>query len=257
MKQRDYTLTTFVLAALCAAAPAAWASGANTATAIDAHLETQGTLSHFGPLGSVSHANTGRAYDKTIAVDKINEHAPIATGTLPPNFFIKASGLSAEVKGSGIAVDATYTQSNASLDHASLFLNINPPPGMEIPIPYPALWVQSKAIASQANFNKIAVGPTSATGSSSVHALNITGTLLPTPVTYSGAAAPNTVVYDSPTMTITLNKQVEEGVISCSPDCVFTPYSIAVTAVDIELRKAMVDGRKVTGDIALGRAEAQ
>jgi hypothetical protein len=241
-------------AALCAAP--AWAESANSADGIDAHLESENVVSHFGPIAGVAHINNGSAYDKTVAVAKINEHAPIATGTLPPNFFIRSSGLTSEVKGSGIEVDAHNTHSSSSVGRATLTMNINPPPGVEIPIPYPALLVESKGIAAQANFNTIAVGPTEATGSSSVRSLNITGTLLSAPVTYSGEAPPNTVVYDSPTVTITLNKQIQEGVISCSPDCVFTPSSITVTAVDIELHKALVDGRKVSGRIAVGRAEA-
>jgi hypothetical protein len=242
------------IAALCAAP--AWAESSNSAAGIDAHLSSEVVLSHFGPIAGVSHVNNGSAYDKTVNVAKVNENAPLATGTLPPYFFIKASTLTSEVKGSGIEVDAHYTQSNTSVGRATLTMNINPPPGMEIPIPYPALWVQSTGITAAANFNSIAVGPTEATGSSSVKSLNITGTLLTAPVTYSGEAPPNTVVYDSPTVTITLNKQVQEGVISCSPDCVFTPTNIEVTAVDIDLHHAMVDGHKISGRIAVGRAEA-
>jgi hypothetical protein len=253
MKQHPFALGLSVMA-MCAATPV-WAASANNAAGIDAHLQSENMLSHFGPVAGVSHANPG-PYDKTITVAKIKENAPIATGTLPPNFFIDAAGLTSEVKGSGIEVDAHYTLSNSSVNRATLTVNINPPPGMEIPIPYPALLVESAGIISHANFNTIAAGPTNATGSSSVHTLNISGSVLSAPVTYSGAAAPNTVIYDSPTVTITLNKQVEEGVISCSPDCGFTPSNITVTAVDISLHRAVMDGRKISGDIALGRAKA-
>jgi uncharacterized protein YqfA (UPF0365 family) len=67
------------------------------------------------------------------------------------------------------------------------------------------------------------------------------------------------VVYDSPTVTITLNKQTESGVISCpvSGPCTFNVTSITVAAVDISLNKAMIDGHKVTGDIVIAQAQAQ
>ena len=263
MKPRDCTLKMFspaalAMGALCAFVwPAAAAQPANNAFGIDTKFQTKGLTTELGPIGFVSHNNTG-AYDKSVHVSKVNEDAPIVSQPVPPTIFINASGINSHVQSSGIGVDSEVTQANAATDHASLTLNLNPPPGSEMPIPFPALQVQGSGIVSQANFNTIAVGPTTATGSSSVRSLRIIGTLVGTsPLTYSGSAPPNTVIYDSPTVTITLNKQIQSGLISCTPDCVFKVYSITVDAVDISLNKANVDGHKVSGDIVLSESLAQ
>ncbi|MGA9796378.1 MAG: hypothetical protein WBQ17_12690 [Rhizomicrobium sp.] len=74
---------------------------------------------------------------------------------------------------------------------------------------------------------------------------------------HGGAPTPNPAGYDTATVTITLNKRIEAGVISCSPGCVFTVTSIETDAVDIDLHKAPWHGHKITGDIVIGRASAE
>jgi hypothetical protein len=76
-------------------------------------------------------------------------------------------------------------------------------------------------------------------------------------VRHGGTPTPNTVVYDTPTVTITLNKQIESGIIPCGLTCVFTVTSIETDAVDIDLHKAPWHGHKITGDIVIGRASAE
>jgi hypothetical protein len=175
-----------------------------------------------------------------------------------PTIFINGSNISSEVKNSSIGVDSETSQATASVGRAALMLNLNPPlPTAVVPQPY--LQKSGKNSTSTANFNTIFPNIYSAFGSSSLQNLRIFGSLIgSTVVTYSGNAAPNTVVYDSPTVTITLNKQVESGIISCVPDpCTFKVTSITVAAVDISLNKAMIDGHEVTGDIVIAQAQAQ
>ncbi|HSZ73950.1 MAG TPA: choice-of-anchor P family protein [Rhizomicrobium sp.] len=246
--------TWMALTAFCVGVPAsAWA---NDAFGIRAGIFSETVLSHFGPIGQVSHKNNG-AYDKSTSVAHVNEVNPIATGTLPPYFFIEAKGLSSEVKDNGIAVDTTSTSSSNSVAHAKLTININPPPGMAVPIPYPALLVQASGLSTQANFTTIVTGPNTAASSSSIGSLRIMGTLFSSPVVYSGSAPPNTVIYDGPHVTVTLNKVAEEGTLVCTPDCALKPSSIAVEAVNIRLRNASIDGHTINGDIVLSRAAAQ
>ena len=236
--------------------PAAHAdTNANNAYGIDAHLESETVLSHFGPLADVSHVNNG-PYDKTISVATVNEDAPIAAGTLPPYFFIDAKTMSSEVKNT-LGVDTVYTQSNASVGRATLTMNINPPPGVEIPIPYPALLVKTSGVSSQASYSNIVVGPTSVTGSATIQSLKITGTLLDKTVTYSGDAPPNTVIYDGPHVTITLNRQLQEGTVVCSPGCAIETTGIRVSAIEIRLHNAQVDGHTISGRIILGGTVAE
>lgn len=103
-------------------------------------------------------------------------------------------------------------------------------------------------------------------GSASFGSLSITGSLVGSKtITYSGSAPANTVLYKSPTstvnqtpaVTITANKQIVDGLISCSPTCTFTPDSIEVHALDISLNNALILNRPVTGDIVLGNSSGR
>ncbi len=71
----------------------------------------------------------------------------------------------------------------------------------------------------------------------------------------------STVLYQSPTVTITLNQKITTALISCSPKCVFTPYSVDATGVDVTLNGARLGKHTVSGDISIasgagGRAPA-
>ncbi|HSZ73949.1 MAG TPA: hypothetical protein VK779_03940 [Rhizomicrobium sp.] len=243
------------------AIPAAAASPPNSsdsAVGIDTHFESGGMGTHLGPVGKVSHDNNG-AYDKTVHVGKINETAPIIDQNPTPTIFINAGNVNSEVKSSGIEIDSETSQASSSVGNASLMLNLNPLPPEANPVaPLPYLQITGKNFTSQANFNKVFPSNVTANGSASVHNLQIIGSLVGgQTLTYSGSAPPNTVLYDSPTVTVTLNRQMQVGLISCSPNCVYTPYSITVTALAIDLNKADVDGHKVTGEIVIGESAAQ
>jgi hypothetical protein len=64
------------------------------------------------------------------------------------------------------------------------------------------------------------------------------------------------VIYQSPTLTITLNRQIPAGVISCTPNCTFTPAAISEQAIDIVLTKAKLNGQTVSGEIIVGADQA-
>jgi hypothetical protein len=260
MKRLDFALriSPLALSALCAfATPAFAGSGANTALGIDTHFETKGLATHLGPVGFVSHNNNG-AYDKSVHVNSVSENAAIVPQSPPPTIFLNGSNITSDVKNSGITVDSETSEATATVGRAALMLNLNPPPPTAV-VPQPYLQISGKNFTSSANFNTFVPPRVTAFGSSSVENLRIFGSVLGSAVvTYSGSAAPNTVVYDSPTVTITLNKQVESGIISCIPDpCTFKVTGITVAAVDISLNKAMIDGHKVTGDIVIAQAQAQ
>jgi hypothetical protein len=265
MKRLDFALriSPLALSALCAFALPASAQttdSSNTALGIDTHFESGGMRTHLGPVGAVAHNNNG-AYDKSVQVSKVTENAAIIAQSPPPTIFINGSNISSEVKNSGIGVDSETSEATSSVGHASLMLNLNPPPpSANVVEPQPYLQVTGANFTADANFSTVFPSYTSATGTSSVKNLKIFGSLVGTStLTYSGSAAPNTVIYDSPTVTITLNKQITAQVITCTEPggCTTKVYSIMVAALDISLNKAMIDGHKVTGDIVVAQAEAQ
>lgn len=75
-------------------------------------------------------------------------------------------------------------------------------------------------------------------------------------LTFSGEAAANTVLFSSPTVDVTLDKQTFADLISCGPKCTTTPVSITTDAIDISLHNAPLFGRTVSGDIVIGETSA-
>lgn len=267
MKRFDFALrispliSPLAMGALCVFAVPASAqtvNSTNSAVGIDTHFETKGMATHLGPVGFVAHNNNG-AYDKSIQVNKISEVAAIILQSPPPSVFLYGSNIHSEVKNSGIGVDSETSESTASVGRASLMLNLNPPPPTAV-VPQPYLQVTGANFTSSADFSTVFPSFTSASGTSSVQNLKIFGALVGTSIlSYSGSAAPNTVIYDSPTVTITLNKQITEELITCTvPDgCTTKVFGITVAALDISLNKANIDGHKVTGDIVIAQTKAQ
>jgi hypothetical protein len=74
---------------------------------------------------------------------------------------------------------------------------------------------------------------------------------------FSGEAGKNTILYQSQSVTITLNEQVLVELIACGRHCVFRPNRSTTDAVDIALNHADLDGRIISGEILPGTADAR
>jgi hypothetical protein len=73
---------------------------------------------------------------------------------------------------------------------------------------------------------------------------------------YSGIPAQNHVLFQSPTLTITVNQRISAELISCTPKCVVTPVSIGANALEITLNNANLNGQRVSGQIDISGTEA-
>jgi hypothetical protein len=123
--------------------------------------------------------------------------------------------------------------------------------------PVPFLTLSARHIGSTADFSLVVPRHSLATGSASFDHLVVDGSLVGNQrLEFTGDSDKDTYLYQSPRVTIILNRQVLVGLISCGPTCIFTPNRITTYAVDIVLDHADLDGRIVSGEIRLGRADA-
>ena len=71
-----------------------------------------------------------------------------------------------------------------------------------------------------------------------------------------GDAAANTILYQSSTVTITLDKQTLSDFLPPSTVAPIGPNRITTDAIDISLNNAHLGGQTLSGDIALGETSA-
>ncbi len=125
-----------------------------------------------------------------------------------------------------------------------------------LPLSILGLSVEATGIHSDSN-SSFMFGPNegSHSGDASFHSLTITGALVGgETLKFSGDAAPDTVLYKSSTVTITLDEQM----------LLFPPAatggiigpSITTDAIDIQFNNAKFAGQTITGDFAIGQSSA-
>ena len=92
-------------------------------------------------------------------------------------------------------------------------------------------------------------------GDASFHSLTVTGALVDgDTLTFSGDAAPDTVLYKSSTVTITLDEQT----LLLPPAATggIVGPSITTDAIDIQFNHAKYGGQTITGNFAIGQSSA-
>lgn len=231
------------------------------AFAIHARFTGDHMTTELGPVAA-TQASAPPAYSKTKAVRSFTGSIaipPLVPNTIFPivaNFTANASMLRSHVVSSGIKLDSVSASGQSAIAAANLQI-ANPPGPTGAPPPVPFLTVVAGDVATSANYAKVFPSSVSVSGSASFGSLSISGSLVGNSViTYSGSASKNTVLYQSATITITADEQMVTGTISCPP-CQFMPAAIKVHGLDIKLDHALIDGRPVSGDIALGAASAE
>ena len=250
----------FVVFAALIASPA-FAAGPtpqSAAQAFDAHITSGGVSAEAGPFADVV-GQGGSAYNEIANGSPENEVVPLLPRNPTPSLYLDLGAVKANASNTGIQLNSESWGSSAAVDRVNAAINLKPlPPGA--PHPQPFLAIIAHTVKATAGLNLVFPSTENATGSAKIGGLDISGSALGfSAVHFSGLPAANTVVYDTPTVTITLNRRIESGLISCSPapgGCIFTPYTIETDAVDIDLHKAPWDGNKYSGHIVIGRATA-
>jgi hypothetical protein len=237
-------------------------AASSQAYGISAEFTSGGNTVSLEPVANIE-GSAPPAYDDTVAADNFHQIVPLTEGNAPvPSLFVNGVDFRSHVASAGFGVDSISSTGDAFTKSVNVALMLNPPPptagGQPAgPVPQPFLELSAAQITSSASYRLVVPNHSSVGGTAMFINLSISGTLVGRQVLrFSGSAAPNTLLFQSPSVTITLNRRSVVGLISCTPQCVFTPYSNTTVAVDIVLTNARLNGKVVSGEIILGQSSA-
>jgi hypothetical protein len=236
------------------------ASASSGAFAVQAQLTVDGVRTDYGPDASVSGGTTG-PYDNKVVVAHQNDTIALYAVNPTPTLFVDARDMASEAKASGIEVDSSSASGAANLGSLALTLNLNPPPPVStLPVPQPFLTVMGRGVHGTAQVDQVVLGPVTGFGDAGYDSLTLSGAVIGgAKLHFLGKPKPNTVIYSTANVTITLNKQTKVGIINCTPPttCAFSLLGVTTEAVDVSLNHANWYGHIVSGDIAIGEAHAE
>jgi hypothetical protein len=228
------------------------AAAEGSALGLSASFTTDGVSTALGPVNDVG-SGIARSYDKTKSIAAYSKQLVLtADGGSPPTLTVDTLDERSHVKG-GFGVDTSFAEGTASVASINLKLAPYTPPNSDV-VAAPYLQITATRVSETADYNLIAIVPSrtvvSATGT--IDRLTVTGPLVGgKTLKYSGSPKESTVLYQSPTVTITLNQKITTALISCMPKCVFTPYSVNATGIDVTLNGARLGKHTVSGDISI------
>jgi hypothetical protein len=230
-------------------------SPSSQAGALSAQLTVDDVQTNFGPVASVEGSDPG-PYDNKVSLAHEKTDVSLVPSLITPTLSLDAHDLHAEVKSGGVGIDTLGAAAQANLGATTVSLNLKPLPPTLPPVPAPLLTVTLKGAHAHSEFSEVVPMPATAKGSAGFDSLTISGSLIGgATLHFSGDVKPNTVVYSTPQLTITLNRQLRVGLISCTPTCSFTLASFATQAIDISINHAKWYGHKISGDIAIGQTQ--
>jgi hypothetical protein len=222
------------------------------ADSFSGNLDADGFTTTFAPSDFVSGA-APPAYDYTRTVAAFNK-----TYGLTP---VEANGLMVEMQATdmrdtassaGFGVDSIGANGAANLASANFALVNNPVPAMGVL----GLSVEATGVHSDSNSSFVfGANVGFLAGDASFRSLTVTGALVGgKTLTFSGDAAPDTVLYSSSTVTITLDAQT----LLLPPTAAsgFIGPSITTDAIDIRFNDAKFGGHTISGDFAIGQSSA-
>jgi hypothetical protein len=169
-----------IVGMLTAAVPAMAASlDSSSADALSARFTADGFVTTLPPVAHVK-GSAPPPYNEQILLPAFDKILNIADKIAPPPaFYIRLTGITDHVAGSGIGVDAFSAEGDTKVATAALALNLNPPPPTATgPVPFVPLQVIATSVQSSASFSNIIPEPPVVRGTSNFGALTISGTLL-------------------------------------------------------------------------------
>lgn len=234
----------------------------SSAYGIGAEFTSGDIATSLDPIGGLAF-EAPPAYNKSAAVPSVQQSLVVVSGNRPiPTLFVNATGIKSHVASNGIQIDFVAAEGDAAVKSVDLTLILNPPPPgpppvPPIPFPQPFLSLSATKIASTASFNHTFPAGSFATGSASLGSLVVSGSLVGyQTLKFSGNVPKNTVLFKSPTVTVTLNQQIVAGLVSCQMACTVAATGITTDAVHISLHDADIGGHLVSGELVLGRSYA-
>lgn len=226
----------------------------SAANGLSVRLAFNGKTTAFGPVAAV-RGSADPAYDHTAHLDGLDHTLSLEPGSaLNPTLHIQASVIDTAAAG-GMGVDAISADGAADVGSANFVLTDNP----RVVLGVLGLSISASHVHASATYSHVyGMNKSFTTGDASFGSLNLGGALIGKSLTFSGDAAPNTVLYSSPTVTVTLDRQTVSDLIptGTGSNKTPTPAGIATQAIDISLHNAPLFGGKVSGDIIIGQAWA-
>lgn len=228
----------------------ALAEGAS-ASNIYVSLTTHGVTTGIDPLNRVT-SGLGPTYDKGASTGAYHQVLLLTPGELPvPALIVNAANFRSHIKGNAAG------SSEGDAEAKGLDITLAPyPRASEGAVKAPYLHITADAIEEKGDYDRAAKA-TTVHAAGVVKNLTIAGSLVGgKTITYTGAPKPDQVLYDSPTVTITLNQSLSSALISCFPKCVVTPYFIDTNGLTVAFKRADLGGEKMTGQISIGAGNA-
>jgi hypothetical protein len=229
----------------------------SAADSLSGSLQVGKHITSFGPVGEVAGTAPPAFHDtkKIGAFDHGYDLNPPLL--LSPTLVVDTTNLVNTATSPGIGVDTLSASATAAIGSATISLT---DPLVASPVllglSASATFIRSGSSASYV------FGPNQGflAGDASFGSLTISGSLVGfKTLTFSGDAAPNTVLFQSSTVTITLDKQTLSDFlppVAAGAVPPVSPNRITTDALDIQLNNASVGGQLVTGDIRLGESSA-
>jgi hypothetical protein len=230
----------------------------------------------LGPVGEVygtappafNHSRKVHSFDQAYNLD--------ATDPNRPTLNIAATNVVTDVTSSGLGIDNVGIRATSDAASANFVLTDFPKFALGIL----GLSVSATLVHSESDASYV-FGPDRGFlgGEASFGSLVIGGALIGKTLSFSGTAAADTILFHSPTVTVTLDKQTLSGfyppgpiqpggpMIPASvalpvgpplpiPPIAIAPNQITTDAIDIQFTNASVFGRTFSGEITLGVTSA-
>jgi hypothetical protein len=222
---------------------------------LSASFNDAGYVTDIGPLANAS-GSAPPAFDSKTTISALHRsidldpHSPAR-----PTVTIDARTMVDEAKSAGFGVDDISASATSSIASLNLLLTDNPLSALSVlGLSVSATFIKTGADASYV------VGPNSGflSGDASFGSLTIGGALIGGTVSFRGSAPANLVLFDSPTVKITLDKQDISGFYPPAPAAVTAGPGNRITtdALDIQLNNARLFGQNISGNIDIGQAFA-
>jgi hypothetical protein len=245
----------FAAAALSVTSANAMAAG-SSASDISASFTTDGINTVLDPVNRLV-GGPGNSYSTSNGIGAYHTTLVLGTGVSAPELTVDAAKGRSHVERI-FGVDTASTSGEGSLSGLNVKIAPYVPPGSDV-LPFPYLQITAKEAEETANYNFIAIVPsrTSAFSTGKITMLKITGSLIGgKTLTFRDVPKENTVLYQSDSLTITLNQKIVTALISCMPKCQFTPYGIGASAIDVTFNNAKLGNSTVSGDISIASGAA-
>lgn len=228
----------------------------SSADALSGSLDVGSQQTSFGPVDLASGA-APPAFHQTRKIAAFDHSYSLTLPALTgPVLRIDATNLVDTANSSGFGVDSVSTQATSDLCSANILLTSNPRLGLSVlGLSVSATFLHSASSASYVfGANRGFLG-----GDGSFGSLTIGGALIGKTLTFAGEAKANTILFQSASVTVTLDKQVRSEFLPptpAAPTPSVGPNRITTEAIDIHLNNTHLFGKTISGDIVIGETSA-